>query len=86
MWILQARRVKEQPLTSKVSISQGLNCIIAKIIMMMMMLMMTKMAMMIPKFCLWFKKIKIVIVFWNNLNFAATTVTSSTKLIPVVLL
>ena len=52
----------------------------------MMMLMMTKMAMMIPQFCLWFKKIKIVIVFWNNLNFAATTVTSSTKLTPVVLL
>lgn len=42
--------------------------------------------MMIPKFCLWFKKIKIVIVFWNDLNFAATTVTSSTNLIPVVLL
>ena len=53
---------------------------------MMMMLMMTKMSMMIPQFCLWFKKIKIVIVFWNDLNFAATTVTSSTKLIPVVLL
>ena len=42
--------------------------------------------MMTPKFCLWFKKIMIVIVFWNDLNFAATTVTSSTKLIPVVLL
>ena len=52
----------------------------------MMMLMMTKMTMMIPKFCLWFKKIKIVIVFLNDLNFAATTVTSSTKLTPVVLL
>jgi len=70
--------------------SQGLNCIIAKkiMMMMMMMMMMTKMAMMIPKFCLWLKKIKIVpvLVFWNDLNFAATTVTSSTNLIPVVLL